>query len=411
MTSLSVTTPEKDKLIALSVDALDASPKMSSSLALEREQLEKRKRQMDTANAVAAMNTRLSQLGLLKSAQKTTPPAQPRQEDKTTLDSAATLPVPATAKSVSSTAFKSSIPAPKPITKEATVLAESNVAGTPPTPSSNSVVNSNEALRTQVAECSISSSDENADKVTNDLVDQALGVLNSQEPPMPPPVNDQVTASLSVHTQGYGSQTTRQVGESIDFKSRPANVPTLEVDASLSSFTMGFKTSPQPSQDSTNADIVKRSVAVNASVASSLSAFTAGYGGEIKAENSKAAPPSDVSVDESMSAFTMGYSAAAVSPVKVPAQIPVDVSLSNFTSGYGVAKDDASVTPEAVRPPSVASANALEALGNLYQPLEDAAMALEKELATRSSQDPKVFEIRALIESLRSAIADLASPS
>lgn len=48
---------------------------------------------------------------------------------------------------------------------------------------------------------------------------------------------------------------------------------------------------------------------------------------------------------------------------------------------------------------------------NLYQPLEDAAMALEKELATRSSQDPKVFEIRALIESLRSAIADLASPS
>lgn len=58
-----------------------------------------------------------------------------------------------------------------------------------------------------------------------------------------------------------------------------------------------------------------------------------------------------------MSAFTMGYSAAAVSPVKVPAQIPVDVSLSNFTSGYGVAKDDASVTPEAVRPPSVASAN------------------------------------------------------
>nr|CCA19187.1 conserved hypothetical protein [Albugo laibachii Nc14] len=39
---------------------------LSTSLALERDQLERRKRQIETANAVAAMNSRLSQLGLLK---------------------------------------------------------------------------------------------------------------------------------------------------------------------------------------------------------------------------------------------------------------------------------------------------------------------------------------------------------
>ncbi|CCI39870.1 unnamed protein product [Albugo candida] len=46
--------------------AVKSTNVLSTSLALERDQLERRKRQMETANAVAAMNSRLSQLGLLK---------------------------------------------------------------------------------------------------------------------------------------------------------------------------------------------------------------------------------------------------------------------------------------------------------------------------------------------------------
>ncbi|KAE9008804.1 hypothetical protein PR003_g17846 [Phytophthora rubi] len=443
VTSLSVKIPSEDKLADLSVEMLDANSKMSSSLALEREQLEKRKRQVDTANAVAVMNTRLSQLGLLKLPQKTTPTAQSRQENSTTPsppnrpeaspmnnNNGLTLPSPTLAKSLSSSAFKSSgIPAPKALTKESTVYVKDTSGetgdsiGTPPksvksndgNPRSTlftSVRSSNGLPTTEVTD-GISSSDEDAEKFTDDLVNQALNVLNSQEPPMPSPVDEQVSASLSMHIHGYGSQTRQHVGDSVDSEDRPNDSPTLEVDASLSSFTMGFTASSQPQEDK---EIMQRSVTMDASVASSLSAFTAGYSGDVKID---AESPSDVSINQSMSAFTTGYSAAVVSPANVPEhvdRIPVDVSLSNFTSGYG-AKDDTSVTQEAVRPPSVASANdtthvtALEALGNLYQPLEDAAMALEKELATRANQDPKVLEIRELIEELRSAITDLATPS
>ncbi|KAJ8569325.1 hypothetical protein ON010_g5936 [Phytophthora cinnamomi] len=462
ITLSSAKTPGKDKLIDLSVEVLDANPQMSSSLALEREQLEKRKKQMDTANAVAAMNTRLSQLGLLKPPQKTTPTAQSKQETKMTpspskrlkasqinnntgLNEAATLPSPILTKSLSSNSFKSSIPAPKTLAREvkdqrsnapdamASIekaaspvqteppadkprpgAVESNAADTTTT-SSNSVVSSNGLPPTEMTECS---SDEDADKFTNDLVNQALNALNSQEPPMPPPMDEQVTASLSMHVYGYGPPASRHMGESVDTKNQLGAPPTVEVDASLSSFTIGFEATSQSSQG--DVATMQRSLINKASVTSSLSAFIAGYGGEMKVDGAQVESLSDASLNESMSAFTLGYSAAVVSPARVPdpiSQIPVDVSLSNFTSGYGAAKADTSVTQEAVRPPSVASADvathatALEALGNLYQPLEDAAMALEKASTAKANQDPKFLEIRELIETLRSAITDLASPS
>ncbi|RLN89069.1 hypothetical protein BBJ28_00004887 [Nothophytophthora sp. Chile5] len=68
---------EEDERVGLSVNILGNNTAISTSLALEREQLEKRKKQIDTAKAVAAMNTRLSQLGLLKFQHKSEPQQNP----------------------------------------------------------------------------------------------------------------------------------------------------------------------------------------------------------------------------------------------------------------------------------------------------------------------------------------------
>ncbi|GMF45478.1 unnamed protein product [Phytophthora fragariaefolia] len=484
-------TPSKDELTDLSVEVLDSSPNLSGSLALEREQLEKRKRQMDTANAVAAMNTRLSQLGLLKPPQKTTPTTQSRQEYKTNgspskrikasetctstdiynvdLIKATVLPSPTPAKSPGTNTVKASIPVSKSLTKESfgpvinkrsdtyeespkspdkVELSVASDHKSPPTVSGSNVGDMTANLPTstenndggppaevteQIENVENTYSNIDSGKFTNDMVDEALNALNSQEPPIPPPVDERVATSLSMHIHGYGSQLTARDNNSVEAKPESGDPTTLVVDASLSSFTMGFTSSTSTS----NASMTELSMAVNASVASSLSAFTAGYGGEAKVDSSQAGAPSEMSLNESMSGYTVGYSTAAVEPAKTPENIdhiPVEVSLSNFTSGYGAAKEDTTVTPEAVRPPSVASTNSTpkpltstttcstnnDAVSRRsfahagpggYRPLEDAALALDKISASRSEQDPKVVEVRELVETLRAAIAELASPS
>ncbi|KAH7479831.1 uncharacterized protein KRP23_6616 [Phytophthora ramorum] len=297
------------------------------------------------------------------------------------------------------------------------------------------------------------SSDGDLDKFTEDLVNQALSALNSEEPPRPPPVDDRVTASLSTYTHGYGPQSpqARKEGDySFEANNQPNRSP-LEVDASLSSFTSGFEASNE---------VVQRDVDERESLASSLSAFTVGYGGDAKVNDSQAVVQSSIATDESMSTFTMGYSAATASPAEVRHEIAVDESLSNFTSGYQAGKpevgmlagssdgpptvptkaslstftsgycaevspisttsskcvdvqapsrlDDGSNDPVILRSTKQGASDAVKVISDLNQPLEDAATALEGMLLTDSPHaGSELHEIHALIESLRSAITRL----
>ncbi|POM58971.1 Hypothetical protein PHPALM_36315 [Phytophthora palmivora] len=368
---ISSTKTDMDELTELSVEMIDTSPKMSSSLAIEREQLEKRKKQIDTVNAVATMNTRLSQLGLLKA-----------------------LPV------VASTS-QSILKAPSPLKRQ--IVAEGNTSDLRKSPipevnvspgSGYDAKNSNvsQVVKLEISECktnvipsqeikptksevapdrSMSSqesmpntqSGSDVDKVTDDLVSQALQTLNNEEPPRPLPMDVavDVAASLSVHVSGYDSKAIKSSGKGNFLPNLP---PLVEVDASLSTFTSGFVA---PSESSN--EVALSNVAMSEPVASSLSAFTIGYGSDTKAVQSNAL----VSVKPTES----------ITIVEGSQQIPVDISLSNFTSGYGSTKGDNTVrSNEAVRPPTMASADGQDEI------------------------DPKLQEIQHLIAALRSSIAN-----
>ncbi|KAK1944633.1 Mitogen-activated protein kinase-binding protein 1 [Phytophthora citrophthora] len=349
---------EKDDLTALSVEVSSTTKSvMSSSLALEREQLEKRKKQIDTANAVFAMNTRLSQLGLIKQ-QKTTPTAQPRQTGSTTqsppkkvkapptntITSATMLPSPKV-QSVRQSPPKSSITAPTEVAIE--LPAEDRLPNVLDKALDESLGESfemvsspveNECMeKTQASTGVVKNMDTNlppngrdggAHQATEDLVSQALRTLNSVEPPKSPPMVN-VADSLSIHTSGYGPQAP-SIATSTDSHSHSP----LEVEVSLSNFTSGF-TQPTLGRE----ENVQRSVET---VASSLSVFTAGYTGQ----DHKRSPNESIvvtaagsAVAESISTFTSGYSTARCEdPAKIPQQVPVDISLSSFTSGYETGK-------------------------------------------------------------------------
>ncbi|KAL3660080.1 hypothetical protein V7S43_015002 [Phytophthora oleae] len=374
---------DKADLTALSVEVSTTNPMMSSSLALEREQLEKRKKQIDTVNAVTAMNTRLSQLGLIKQSQRTTPTAQLRQTGSTaqsppkkfkasptnSFSSATMLPSPkvqlvgqSPPKSpiITTDVVANEVPVEdrRPIIIPDKVLDESlgESFEMVPSPVESGRVSS---LSTEKTSASIgdakdmntnlpatSGSDGDAERFTEDLVSQALRTLNSVESPRSPPMVN-VADSLSIHTSGYGPQ-----GPDIAILDGQSRSP-LEVEVSLSTFTSGFIASSQPSQG--KEEIMQRSVET---VASSLSVFTTGYTG--KDHN----PSIDVTasgsaVNESISTFTSGYSTGRCEdPTKIPQEVPVDISLSNFTSGYETGKLQVDVkSTEAAKPLPVTKAS------------------------------------------------------
>ncbi|GMF12002.1 unnamed protein product [Phytophthora lilii] len=335
--------PLKDKFFNLSIQTVDVNTKSATSLALEREQLEKRKRQMDTVNAVAAMNTRLSQLGLLKPPPKATPTSlsrlkspSPLKKQKST-DSRQIIDV-----EISSVSTMS-----KPL-----AFTSAQVCQTSPSKQEIDISNSVQASETTVSNEDagttappqdskpITSSGEYARKKSDDLVSQALRTLNSDEPPRPAPVEAEVGASLSMHINGYDS---KKHGNRDEDAEDQLVQNQIEVDASLSSFTSGFQAS---ASDANNA--AQRSVVVSESVVSSLSAFTAGYGPDVNVAHADAASHN-----------------AKNGLIADPQQIPVNISLSNFVSGFGTMKDDNAIdTKEAVRSPSVAS------LDGAYQTLQ-----------------------------------------
>ncbi|KAF1793235.1 hypothetical protein GQ600_14920 [Phytophthora cactorum] len=326
---------------------MTAKPTIHSSLALEREQLEKRKKQIDTANAVAAMNTRLSQLGLLKSVTKAASTQSkltfpsPLKQQKDAESEAIKSPVSQVGNSTVSDCDVSSSKSSR-VDKLTPSNSDAESLPAQETVHTNSDVNTDRSLK--VAKSIVSSDDtdgstptqvnksngEDAGKFTDDLVSQALQKLNNDEPPHPFPVDVGVADSLSVHINGYGSHDKNNDDNCDAGKNQPNVLPQVEVDVSLSSFTSGF-------------------------VASTI--------------------------------------------VEDPQQVPVDVSLSTFTSGYDTVKENVTKrnidTKEAVRPPTVASVVVFFAdnvvAGNMASGQEQI--------------NPNLLEIQNLIEALRSAIA------
>ncbi|KAG3035342.1 Mitogen-activated protein kinase-binding protein 1 [Phytophthora cactorum] len=400
-------TPGKDELMNLSVKVLTTNANMSSSLALEREQLEKRKKQIDTANAVAAMNTRLSQLGLLKSVTKAASTQSkltfpsPLKQQKDAESEAIKSPVSQVGNSTVSDCDVSSSKSSR-VDKLTPSNSDAESLPAQETVHTNSDVNTDRSLK--VAKSIVSSDDtdgstptqvnksngEDAGKFTDDLVSQALQKLNNDEPPHPFPVDVGVADSLSVHINGYGSHDKNNDDNCDAGKNQPNVLPQVEVDVSLSSFTSGFVASSEAAMEK---------VGLSGPVASSLSVFTTGYQTETKVSRSDAL------------SFVKPNDPVAI--VEDPQQVPVDVSLSTFTSGYDTVKENVTKrnidTKEAVRPPTVASdtleSATSEILVNLCQPLDDAANSLGKMASGQEQINLNLLEIQNLIEALRSAIA------
>lgn len=366
----------RNDVLNLSVHDLGISSRstcqVTTSLALEREQLEKRQKQVDTANAVATMNLKLSQLGLLRPAQN-----GDRRPSASFQRSESVEP------SFSSSANQSA---------KAGVVSEDSIDYDSSSSSDDSSSDSSADDFTSIKEVA---SNEAEQKLRPDI---PLEMLESIEIPRQkssaermiegkvpqegaPAVAVAVNESLSVFTRGFAASET---GSMVSPHQEPDSLrqQTQPVDCSLSAFSTGYAggnealPKPQPSL-----------------VAASLSVFTAGYEststdatescethttvqlaraepeddnrGSNEAQVPTTLPPS-VGVDCSVSSFTSGYSNAtssaepAAKSSKIPLQCETMQSISAFTTGYSSAHAQAQANnTEARRPvgPSIVAAS------------------------------------------------------
>lgn len=380
--------PALENVMSLSISNLDikshSASLASSSLALEREQLEKRKKQIETANAVAAMNSKLFQLGLLKP-QKSQQAGESIHVTEETDDGGAVSPsgdesdtsdtqngaddvfnqAPSTGANVRASIEKDAKQS-KQITRadipeemlqsiDVSVIRrmdrDQSVEG-----NERDIASEVEAAAIDIRTPTVTDSVANLCAVNQSMstftqgfavknvhhadvdqsvpgviggVDRSLSAFSSgyagddalaKKPALPKSTD--VASSLSAYTQGYID------GEGIaDSRlKRPA------VAESLSSFTTGFQVQ--------NAD--RRSQDLhNPRVDESLSAFTSGFQvANMAGQGEKVAPSTDVAagVGASISSFTSGY-ASDRDPREVPVNQSISLSavtasLSHFTSGY-----------------------------------------------------------------------------
>ncbi|RLN48132.1 hypothetical protein BBJ28_00001785 [Nothophytophthora sp. Chile5] len=389
---------EEDERVSLSVNILGNNTAISTSLALEREQLEKRRKQIDTAKAVAAMNTRLSQLGLLKSQHKSGPQQNPeiksslsppkwQQTARSTFDREANS-------SSDSSSGSSDVHDTKPdaasslegLTKVTDAIAQDSHPDIPiemfesiefPPPSAidaevkvlptedphpstteqrqdsrwqrNSAAASAEDLsRTVEFEYAASSSDAGEDAASGGLVDEALDAATSELTSASlVPASKQVAASLSTLTAGYeasGMEATQtKQHDDVIARNLSGKTPDFDVAASLSAFTSGFEASPERPKAGDGAG--QGPLEPSNAVASSMSAFTSGYSNKQSSSGG-----------ESASVFAPGSSTATDTSVANVRQstssgVMVDASLSNFTSGYGADREP--TTEESLSPVKV----------------------------------------------------------
>lgn len=368
-----------ENVMNLSVGNLDINAHgtnlTSSSLALEREQLEKRKKQIETANAVATMNSRLLQLGLLK-LQKSQPDdasksggedtGEQEQGDQTDAGAvntgAACVQREVAASAEISQPVTSAMHSDSEISDEdsaeleATTLTPISRAGIP-----EEMLQSINVPLTRSADTSCD--EQHSDRFGKGEHDVAEEEIEPKLVIRAPTVTDSipnfqaVNQSMSAFTQGFAVKNVEQRGVS----ESTATLKVLgQVDQSLSAFSSGYAESvadsrkPEASR-SINPTTTSLSAFTTGYVESnhprvdeSLSACTSGFRVE-NADNPGSSNPRQsvdfaTGVGVSMSSFTSGYANADnLKGVGVNQSISlasVSASLSNFTSGYNT--DDAS---------------------------------------------------------------------
>ncbi|CEG37512.1 WD40 repeat protein [Plasmopara halstedii] len=356
----------KDELTSLSLKMVDTSTPTSTSLALEREHLMKRKRQLNTANAVATMNTRLSQLGFLKSPSKVAIQVQSKLPAPSPQNICQSIPM------MDSSVSQTELLTTTGCTNENT---SHQVRVTPYISDVNQILTHEtmEILTTdlqakKVIMCEDTGANKGVHSVIGDVVAQAERSIEESAKLLPE--DGKIVASLGVHDD----QQKKKFGKEFDEARNQSNgIYCEKVDASLSSFTSGFVALGSP-------HIVNKNEILDESTSSSLS-------------------PND-------------YIASA----GAQQQMPVDASLSTFVSGYGLMKESVAdintldaediVRPSAVANDTLGSA-ALEILANLCQPLEVAASNLVKITSCQEQNDAKLLEVKKKIDTLRSTITSM----
>uniref|UniRef100_K3WRK2 Uncharacterized protein n=1 Tax=Globisporangium ultimum (strain ATCC 200006 / CBS 805.95 / DAOM BR144) TaxID=431595 RepID=K3WRK2_GLOUD len=340
-----------ENVMSLSIANLDINshkPSLtSSSLALEREQLEKRKKQIDTANAVAAMNNRLSQLGLLK---LQTPQQVSAQEEggstNITQDSEQKVGDIASASDDASTHDESEELVPKvEATCHGSVEKDQKGRITRPDIPEEMLQSIDISVIRRVTEVP----DELTSRIQDRLHEGTRSVGENTFDIPKPTVTDSVASlcavdqSMSTFTQGFVvknvQSTTSSIIGDVDrslsaFSSgytdgvaskTPAVSQPINVTSSLSAYTQGYM----------GEDETKESISRNTGVAESLSSFTTEYQAQNNGRRSQ--DSREPRVDESLNAFTSGFqvvSMADQSDKVMQRKDATSASMSLFTSGY-----------------------------------------------------------------------------
>lgn len=336
-----------ENVMNLSVGNLDiqahGASLTSSSLALEREQLEKRKKQIETANAVAAMNSKLLQLGLLKP-QKSQPDDASENGGEVTGEQAQGDQTDAGVEEIDAASGRHEDAASPEIlqpvigtTHSDAEISDDDAAEfetTTLTPISRADIP--EEMFQSIDVPLTRSADSNRDEQYYDRLekDEQYVAEKEMEPKLAiraPTVTDSipnfqaVNQSMSAFTQGFAVKNLEQDGVT----ESTATFKILgQVDQSLSAFSSGY------AETTANSRKPEVSKSINATT-SSLSAFTSGY---VESNHPR--------VDESLSAFTSGFQVTnAGNPGSSTIRHSIDLttgvgaSMSSFTSGYANATE------------------------------------------------------------------------
>ncbi|TMW68365.1 hypothetical protein Poli38472_005833 [Pythium oligandrum] len=354
-------------LMDLSIANVDVSQSgllSGSSLSLEREQLEKKKKQMETAKAVAEMNNRLSQLGLLRPQKDRVQGQAEAREPDIVAPTVVDEPSPSSQddpvrrrlsgippEMLESVEFPIIQPTVKPMVTDTHLQHETVV-------SMSVEIAVDQSVSTFTHGFKVEETTETESVQRGGIVDQSLSSFtggysstNVDNGPRRSPVRTSigsvsisqtlvdrsaVGASLSTFTEGFSIA--GEVHRDVDPRQ---SLDLSNVAVSMSAFTAGC------TDNGANPPYNLAQSRDFSSVSASLSQFTDGYDAPVA--STKPDP-----VDQSLSAFTSGFT-TVVSPSRRTsrARSAVDESLSSFTNGY-----------QAEVPPSYDSIDVTESLSN-----------------------------------------------
>ncbi|CAK4076437.1 unnamed protein product [Aphanomyces euteiches] len=322
-------------------------PVTSWSLAQERDLLNKKKKQQETANAVADMQAKLGKLGLLK-------PRQPKTKQSVDLSAAFAAgyqqelePSTGTGRN-RSPITKDSMPEPtllSPKLQRVSARDSFFIKEKKPFPSSKQHRVSQSFDATSVGR--------SLSQFVDGYKQSAPSVTQSADVPG--------DVSLSQYVSGYDKQETQSPKKSTPLTSQQPGLASLSLDLpldmSLSSFVSGYDklyTPVNPTPQIPQQQSGLASISLNLPVDMSFGQFVAGYDNKTKSQaplSPACSLPTQISVDlpvdQSLSQFVAGHAISATSElISKPTQVaepsiqasidttPVDISLVQFVSGY-----------------------------------------------------------------------------